>query len=69
MLVRQQKEILWELVEELPEPEREVLALRYVHGLKYAEIAVYMDRTEDACKNLHYRAMQKLRERAVQKGL
>jgi len=69
VLVRQRKEALWELVEELPEPEREVLALRYIHGLKYAEIAVYMDRTEDACKNLHYRAMQKLREKVAQKDL
>ncbi len=60
---------LWQLVEELPTLEQSVVVLRHVYELSYAQIAKRLGRTEDACKQLHYRALKKLRLIAQEAGL
>ena len=59
VLIRERKTLLWELVRELPEPDQHLLSLRYVDGLRYAEIATHLKCTEKACKTL---ALASLRE-------
>lgn len=55
-------------VERLPAPQRQVLVLRYMLDLPYAEIARSMDRSLDDVKTLHYRAVGFLRERLAAIG-
>ena len=45
----------------LPESYREVLVLRHLKGLKFAEVAEQMGRSLDSVKNLWVRAIGKLR--------
>jgi RNA polymerase sigma-70 factor (ECF subfamily) len=51
------------LIERLPQPQRQVLALRYALGLTAKEIAVVMDRSPEAVAQLHSRARAFLEER------
>ncbi len=60
---------LWQLVEELPVLERSVIILRHVYELSYAHIARRLGRSEDACKQIHYRALKKLRLKAQERQL
>jgi RNA polymerase sigma-70 factor (ECF subfamily) len=50
-----------EALTELPEPQREVLTLRYLHDLSYDEIAVQVDRTPQAVRQLRQRGLAALR--------
>jgi RNA polymerase sigma-70 factor (ECF subfamily) len=61
---REEYSALWQLVEELPVRERSVIILRHVYELSYAQIAERLGGGEDACKQLHYRALKKLRRKA-----
>ena len=47
----------------LGEGEREVLVLRYLEGLPFAEVAAVLGITENAAKVRHFRALERLRER------
>ena len=62
ILAQQQTTIIWDFVYQLPADYRQVLILRYKDGLSYAEIALQLRRTVNACRTLHGRAMKKLRE-------
>jgi RNA polymerase sigma-70 factor, ECF subfamily len=46
---------------ELPEPQREVVTLRYLQDLSYSEIAKQVGRSNDAVRQLHQRGMARLR--------
>ena len=46
---------------ELPEPQREVVTLRYLQDLSYAEIAKQVGRSNDAVRQLHQRGMARLK--------
>ncbi len=59
---------LMELVAELPERQREVIALRH-SGLSFQEVGDLTGSTEDAAKMLYHRALRLLRERAQERGL
>jgi RNA polymerase sigma-70 factor, ECF subfamily len=52
---------LMTLVERLPEPQRQVLALRYMLELTFQEAAEVLERTPDAVRQLHHRAIGSLR--------
>jgi RNA polymerase sigma-70 factor (ECF subfamily) len=54
---------LLDLVEQLPLGQRQVIVLRYMMGLRSGEIAQVLDRTPEAVRQLHQRAMRFLRER------
>jgi RNA polymerase sigma-70 factor (ECF subfamily) len=45
----------------LPEPQRQVLALRYVFDLSHTQIAAVIDRRADDVRMLHSRAVRRLR--------
>jgi RNA polymerase sigma-70 factor (ECF subfamily) len=50
-------------VERLPASQRQVLALRYMIGLEWADIAAVMDRSSGAVRQLEQRALSYLRKR------
>jgi RNA polymerase sigma-70 factor (ECF subfamily) len=52
---------LEEAIETLPALYREVIVLRHLEGLSFAEVARRMDRTEDGVKNMWVRALRRLR--------
>jgi RNA polymerase sigma-70 factor (ECF subfamily) len=55
-------------VDRLPLPQRQVLALRYLFDLPYAEIAQVLDRSTEDVKTLHFRAVRFLRARLAAIG-
>ena len=54
---------LLSLIEELPLSQRQVIVLRYLMEFRSTEIAAILDRSPDAVRQLHQRAMQSLRKR------
>ncbi|MCO6438807.1 MAG: sigma-70 family RNA polymerase sigma factor [Phycisphaerae bacterium] len=61
-LVRDEdKRIVIELVQRLPESQREVLRLRYVEGLSRAEIAEVLELSESVVKSRLFEGLQRLR--------
>ena len=61
---QEEKSALWQLVEKLPVLEQSVIVLRHVYELSYAKIAERLNRSENSCKQLHYRALKKLKKLA-----
>jgi RNA polymerase sigma-70 factor (ECF subfamily) len=59
---------LMELVAELPERQREVIALRH-SGLSFLEVGELIGSSEDAAKMQYHRALRVLRDRARERGL
>ena len=53
--------LLAEALARLPEDYREVIVLRHLEGLGFAEVGLRMGRTEDSVKNLWVRALARLR--------
>jgi len=60
---RERAVILADVMSELSPPQREVLILRNMQGLKFTEVAELMDRSVAATKMLWMRAIKSLRER------
>lgn len=58
-----------QLLAALSAEEREALTLRFYEGLKYAEIAGVLDLPEPTVKSRIYRAIDRLRATAVERGL
>jgi RNA polymerase sigma-70 factor (ECF subfamily) len=58
---REEAVLLADALGRLPENYREVLILRHLEGLPFAEVAAHMGRTEDSVKNLWARALARLR--------
>lgn len=52
---------LWQIVDRLPEEQRQCIRLRYVYGLTVAETAAAMGKNEGAIKAMQYRATIRLR--------
>jgi RNA polymerase sigma-70 factor, ECF subfamily len=52
---------LAEAIKTLPAPYREVIVLRHLQGLSFADVARQMARTEDSVKNMWLRALRQLR--------
>ena len=53
---------LWDLVDRLPQQEREVVILRFKMGMNIREVAQRMGRSPAGVKALQYRAIKRLRE-------
>ncbi len=53
------------LLERLSPDERAAFLLREVFGADYGEVAVVLDRTEEACRQIVYRAKQRVRDDRV----
>jgi RNA polymerase sigma-70 factor, ECF subfamily len=58
----ERRAMLFQLVERLPEAQRQVIELRYVEERSLLEIAAALGRTEGAVKQLQRRALEHLRE-------
>ena len=59
---REQVERLRSLIEQLPDPKKELIALRYVAGLSFPEIAKILNRKVDTVKKSLYRLEDKLKQ-------
>ena len=55
-------------MQRLPEPQRQVLALRYMLDLNFQEAAEALERTPDAVRQLHHRAIGSLRSQLAALG-
>ncbi len=58
----ERRAMLFQLVSTLPEDQQRVIAMRYTEQKSLREIADELQRSEPAVKQLHYRAIQNLRE-------
>jgi RNA polymerase sigma-70 factor (ECF subfamily) len=58
---RERAELLAAALERLPVAYREVIVLRNIEGLSFADVAARMGRTEDSVKNIWLRALNRLR--------
>ncbi len=56
------RELMTQAVRKLSEEQREIINLLYVNDLSYKEIAVVTGKREDAIRQIHSRAIKKLRE-------
>ena len=56
---------LWRAVAALPERQREAVALRFAADLRYREIALAMDTSEEAARRSVHEGLKKLRERVT----
>lgn len=55
-------------IQELPNPQREVLVLRYFAGLSHAAVAVQLGKSENNIRVLQHRALRRLRDLLTQAG-
>jgi RNA polymerase sigma-70 factor (ECF subfamily) len=69
LVQREEQVALWQLIKELALEEQQVLILRHVYDLPYADIAQVLGRSENACKQFHYRVLRKLKLKAQETGL
>ena len=58
----ERRAVLFDLLKRLPEDQQRVVCLRYAEQKSMREIAAEMDRSEAAAKQLHYRALENLRQ-------
>jgi RNA polymerase sigma-70 factor (ECF subfamily) len=58
----ERRAMLFQLVDRLPEAQRQVIELRYVEGRSLVEAAAALGKTEGAVKQLQRRALEQLRE-------
>ena len=64
VIQREKQDAIWQLLKEFSVEEQQLLVLRYSYELSYAEIAKRLGRSENACKQLHYRVLKKLKLKA-----
>jgi RNA polymerase sigma factor (sigma-70 family) len=61
-LVQKEEQVaLWNLVKTLPSMQQQVVIMRHAYGMSYSEIASRLGRSEQASKQLHYRALNSLK--------
>jgi RNA polymerase sigma-70 factor (ECF subfamily) len=58
----ERRAVLFDLLQTLPPDQQKVIGLRYAEQKTMREIAAEMERSEPAIKQLHYRALEKLRQ-------
>lgn len=60
--VKALKEKIHRIINSLTPRQKEIIYLRFLHQKEYEEIAQIMDMSEQAARNLTYRAMEKIRK-------
>ena len=68
-LAKEERDLIWEVVGNLPEAQREVIRLRYLKDLTIDEIARFTGRTTGAIRVLLHRSQTSLRKRLNAKDL
>ena len=58
----ERRAVLFDLLKRLPQDQQKVVRLRYAEQKSMREIAADMNRSEAAVKQLHYRALENLRQ-------
>jgi RNA polymerase sigma-70 factor (ECF subfamily) len=58
----ERRAVVFDLLKTLPDDQQKVIRLRYAEQKSMREIAGEMDRSEAAVKQLHYRALENLRQ-------
>jgi RNA polymerase sigma-70 factor, ECF subfamily len=58
----EQRAMLYQLVDRLPDAQRQVIEMRFIDQKSIREIAVALDRSEGAVKQLQLRALENLRK-------
>lgn len=69
LVAKDDESMVWRMVRKLSVARQRVIIMRSVYKLSYAEIARRMGRTESACKMLHSRALEDLRQKIQKAGL
>lgn len=64
-LRREQQRELWKIIAQLPDEQREVLALRFAAGLRSPEIAAIIGKSGDATRAMLSRALRRIRKEWV----
>ena len=64
-----EKEVVRQSIEELPSAAREIIVLRDIEGLSYAEIAEMLGLTEGTLKSKLFRARERLRKIILSKNI
>jgi RNA polymerase sigma factor for flagellar operon FliA len=59
---RETREVILQAISELSEEQREIITLLYTEDLTYKEISSITGKREDAIRQIHSRAIKKLRE-------
>jgi RNA polymerase sigma-70 factor (ECF subfamily) len=60
-LIREEdREAVWQALGELSQQDREILVMRYLEQLAFAEIATILSITDGAARLRHYRALQRI---------
>lgn len=68
-LANEERDLIWDVVADLPEAQREVIRLRYLKDLTIDEIAGFTGRTTGAIRALLHRSQRSLRKRLNAKDL
>ena len=55
-------ETLWDLLDQLPENDREIVTMRHLQELEYTEIATIVKKEESAIRQIVSRSIKKLKE-------
>jgi RNA polymerase sigma-70 factor, ECF subfamily len=58
----ERRAMVFDLVERLPDAQRQVIEMRFVHEKSIREVATALDRSEGAVKQLQLRALENLRK-------
>jgi RNA polymerase sigma factor (sigma-70 family) len=66
LLADEERELLWRILSELPQPYRETLVLYYRQGKSAASVALAMESTEEAVRQRLARGREMLREQVAQ---
>ncbi len=61
MEVHEQRDLVTRALQELDEPTREIMELRFVDGMKSHEIAQVIGKSEESVRQIQSRALKKLR--------
>src|SRR5581483_12374647 len=63
-LFKGEEDALWRLTKDLSLAQQRLLVFRHVDHLSFSEIAKRLGRSENACRQLHYRALTNLKHKA-----
>lgn len=63
IVANESMKLIWQIIDELPVRQREVLQLRDIEGMTYKEIAAILQITEDQVKITLFRARQSIKKR------